>query len=245
MGCIQSTASFGRKRGSLRKARSTNDTLQRKITIALAKKVKEQAKLEHPMTLERILLKFDKMQDVLGYVKDIFVEVSSGESSIDFDGLLQVMKKLKGSSATEEEVKEIFNFSDLTENVRINLKEFVVALTLGVVLESIDFGVDKVKLTPSPRRASISSFFGHPKEIYDMLSLIVSAYLLFDAKGEGMIHEDAVEKLLEESGHKAGNNAMLSHARWQELDWDSDGTIDLAEFVNAFTDWIDLEEQLA
>jgi Ca2+-binding EF-hand superfamily protein len=185
------------------------------------------------------------MQDVLGYVKDIFVEVSTDGNTIDLDGLHKAMKMLKGSSASEQEMKEIFNFSDLSENVLINLKEFVVALTLGVVLESINFGVEKVQLAPSPRRASISSFFGHPKEIYAMLSLIVSAYLLFDPNGEGMIHEEAVEKLLEESGHKHGNNAMLSHARWQELDWDSDGTIDLAEFVNAFTEWIDFEEQLS
>jgi hypothetical protein len=51
------------KRGSLRKGAATNAALQAKIQIALHNKMEEQAKLEHPMTLERILLKFDRLQD--------------------------------------------------------------------------------------------------------------------------------------------------------------------------------------
>jgi hypothetical protein len=123
----------------------------------------------------------------------------------------------------------------------------VVALTLGVVLQNIDFGEagTKLELTASPRRASITAFVGHPKEVYDMLNLILSAYLVFDSKGEGVIREEVVERLLEESGHKAGNNAMLSHTRWKELDWDTNGTIDVAEFVNAFTSWVDLDDVLS
>ena len=53
MGCVQGSLSImsGAKRS--RKARSTNDVLQSKIKLALAKKVEEQAKLEHPITLVR------------------------------------------------------------------------------------------------------------------------------------------------------------------------------------------------
>ena len=163
-------------------------------------------------------------------------------------GLKKAITSLKGSPPSEEEVKEIFNFADLHEDVRINLKEFVVALTLGVVLDSINFGKEKVQLAPSPRRLSMSSFFGHPKEVYDMLRLIVSAYLLFDINGDSCIYKENVTKLLEEGGPSGSgqnsNYGMLSQERWKELDWDMNGTIDLAEFVNAFTLWVDMDDVL-
>ena len=199
------------------------------------------------MSFERILLKFDHLQDVLGYVKDNFLACSADGKFVDMAGLNKAITNIKGSRPSEEEVKEIFNFADLHEDVRINLKEFVVALTLGVVLDSINFGEEKVKLAPSPRRQSMSSFFGHPKEVYNMLSLIVSAYLLFDKDGSGRIQRDTVTKLLDERGHKdsSSSNAMLSQERWKELDWDENGQIDLAEFVHAFTMWVDMDNILS
>ncbi len=48
---------------------------------------------------------------------------------------------------------------------------------------------------------------------------------------------------LKESGSR-GDNSMLSNERWAELDWDKDGTIDLAEFINAFTHWVDTDNVL-
>jgi len=248
MGACSSRFAVRAKRGSIRKGAATNAALQAKIQTALQTRMAAQAKLEHPMSLERILLKFDHLQDVLGYVKDTFLACSNDAKAVDFEGLQKAMTQLKGSRPSDEEVKEIFNFADLHEDVQINLKEFVVALTLGVVLDNINFGQDKVQLAPSPRRMSMSSFFGHPKEVYDMLSLIVSAYLLFDINGDGCIYRDNVTKLLEEGGHngssETSNYGMLSQERWKELDWDMNGTIDLAEFVNAFTLWVDMDDVL-
>ena len=76
-----------------------------------------------------------------------------------------------------------------------------------------------------------------------MLRLIISAYLLFDPEGKGFINKDQVGEMLKESGSR-GDNSMLSNERWAELDWDKDGTIDLAEFINAFTHWVDTDNVL-
>ena len=75
-----------------------------------------------------------------------------------------------------------------------------------------------------------------------MLRLIISAYLLFDPEGKGHINKEQVGDA-QESGSK-GDNSMLSNERWEELDWDKDGTIDLAEFINAFTHWVDTDNVL-
>lgn len=235
-----------RRRGSLRKTPNPrNEALNAKIRLALAAKIEENKSMEHPITLERILLKFDKLQDVLGYVKDVYTQLCTDEQGLDSVQLGKALTMLKGRSSPEE-VENIFHFSDLEQNTKVNLKEFVVALTVAIVLNNIDFGpaTEKVQLAPSPRRASISSFFGHPREVWDMLQLIISAYLLFDTEGDGYIARDRVETLLEESGHKKGSNSLLTNDRWGEMDWDHDGRIDLAEFINAFTKWVDIDNVL-
>lgn len=237
------------KRGSVRKSATGVSSLQRKVSVALQAKLAEQAKEEHPMTLERILLKFDRMSDVLGYVKDTFLQFSQNGHSVNLEGLTQALTSIKGSAVKEEDLAEIYSFADLTENKEINLKEFVVSLVVCLVLGTISFGQEaKVKLAPSPRRQSLSVSSTNT-DIFRMLTLILSAYLLFDVNGDGCIYHENVEKLLEESGHKVGeggggNNTMMSSERWKELDWDANGTIDLAEFVNAFTMWVDIDEVL-
>ena len=216
--------------------------INEKIKLALQATIEEQKAQAHPMTLERILLKFDKLQDVLGYVKDVFTGLADGSEGLGPADLEKALKNLKGSSSPEEG-KDIFHMSDFEQNRLVDLKEFMVALTIAIALEKVNFGTEKVQLAPSPRRQSISSFFGHPREVYSMLRLIISAYLLFDPEGKGYINRDQVGEMLKESGSK-GDNSMLSNERWAELDWDKDGTIDLAEFINAFTRWVDVDNVL-
>jgi len=61
--CSSQLFSVRVKRGSIRKGAATNAALQAKIQVALQTLMAEQAKLENPMTFERILLKFDHLQD--------------------------------------------------------------------------------------------------------------------------------------------------------------------------------------
>ena len=65
MGICSSVGGAGpKRRGSLRKEQNPrNDALNAKIRLALAAKIEETKGMEHPYTLERILLKFDKLQE--------------------------------------------------------------------------------------------------------------------------------------------------------------------------------------
>eukprot|EP00595_Chromulina_sp_UTEXLB2642_P003831 CAMPEP_0196767734 /NCGR_PEP_ID=MMETSP1095-20130614/41910_1 /TAXON_ID=96789 ORGANISM="Chromulina nebulosa, Strain UTEXLB2642" /NCGR_SAMPLE_ID=MMETSP1095 /ASSEMBLY_ACC=CAM_ASM_000446 /LENGTH=232 /DNA_ID=CAMNT_0042136339 /DNA_START=351 /DNA_END=1049 /DNA_ORIENTATION=+ len=231
------------------------------------------------------------MHSVLKDVKEVFLEVSSDGQGLNIDGLQEAMKHLR-VSMTKDEVADLFGFIDLDGSLKIELKEFLVALTIGMVLDAIPafvnldiphstvasptslashqvplgspHAISSPHAIKSPQNFKSPQNLGSPHantfsnatstksvtldkknlEIKEMLNLIVSAYLLFDPEGEGHIKKHNVEKLLEESGHQAGKNAMLSQDKWKEMDWDANGTIDFAEFVMAFSTWVDLDDEM-
>ena len=208
------------------------------------------------------------MHKVLKDVKHVFSEVCEDSEGLNLDGLQDAMKLLK-VNMTKEEIADLFGFIDLDGSLRIEIKEFLVALTIGMVLDVIPaFGgiaSSRVELdadghpilgspaisptmsldpqhNPTNVLSNPTSTYISPKildvsgkrqfdflinqqttihrknhEIKDMLGLIVSAYLLFDPEGKGFILKGAVEKMLEESGHTAGKNAMLSQDKWKEM----------------------------
>eukprot|EP01038_Epipyxis_sp_PR26KG_P006207 gene6207-8550_t len=226
---------------------SRKSTTETKINQALLKKKLEHAVSDKPITFERILLKFDKMRLVLGYVKNVFNQVAT-EGVLDHEGLEMTMKRLDVNMNLED-ILDLFDFIDVRQNHAISIKEFLVALTIGMVLDVIPaLAVPPKSLKDGevPDRLikrSFSGLLGHQGEIKEMLNLIVSAYLIFDPQGKGYIERKSVTELLGEHGQK-GSNAMLSQQRWDELDWDANGAIDFAEFVFTFTSWVAIDEDV-
>lgn len=208
---------------------------------------------DKPVSFEKILLKFDKLRTVLGYVKNVYNEVAV-DGKLDHDGLQNIMKRLAVNMSLND-ILDLFDFINVQETKEITIKEFLVALTIGMVLEVIPSLADVPAVTSEPKTAgeaenpkpllkrSFSGFLGHNHEIKEMLNLIVAAYLIFDPVGKGYIEKSGVESMLEEHGqNKVKSNAMLSQQRWAEMDWDANGTIDFAEFVFSFTSWVDVDE---
>ncbi len=171
----------------------------------------------------RILLKTERLKAALTTVKTIFSEFSEDGRIVKTEGLAKAMRRF-GGEMSNDELQDLFNFVDINDSHAIDLKEFLVALTVGSVLQSLKFDASK-------------------GELVEMLSLIVSAYLLFDPAGSGSITKADIDKMISES-HHAGAGGMLSKERWDEMDWDHNGNIDFAEFVFAFSNWIDLDDVL-
>mmetsp|Transcript_16138 Transcript_16138/g.16271 ORF Transcript_16138/g.16271 Transcript_16138/m.16271 type:complete len:337 (+) Transcript_16138:161-1171(+) len=329
MGCVVSKKSVSVKSGTKdperRKSRASGmNFVHIRITAALQKKKKEMASSTTPITFAKIILRFDRLRGVLKQVVDVFKTLSKGEHGLNLDGLQKSMLMLHGE-LSRAELMELFNFVDIDESKHISLKEFLVALTVGYVLEVIPALVaaksvripapkprnsintpkkiagaeekpeEKPEIKPEPiatpapapapepapvevkeetatkredpvvpavepgtkaveassftsedheRHSSVNAFIGQSDKIKEMLSLIVMAYLLFDKDGEGVIRKEAVEQQLEEEGHKSGRSTVLE-ARWREMDWDANGTIDFAEFVFSFTSWVDTMDTMA
>lgn len=179
----------------------------------------EHAISDKPISFEKILLKFDKLRVVLGYVKTIFNEIAV-DGKLDNNGLQAAMKRLDVDMSVEDFL-DLFDFIDVQENHIITIKEFLVALTIGMVLDVIpafqDAPPSVVETKPAIKR-SFSGLLGHNHEIREMLNLIVSAYLIFDPDGKGFIEKKNVEQMLDEHGQsKKSNNVMLSQQRWNEM----------------------------
>lgn len=213
MGCTGSTPKVYESR---HRRKSTTES---KITKALLKKKMEHAVSDKPISFEKILLRFDKLRVVLGYVKTIFNEIAV-DGKLDNDGLQAAMKRLE-VNLTLEEFLDLFDFIDVQESHVITIKEFLVALTIGMVLDVIpafqNHPPSEVNPKP-PIKRSFSGLLGHNHEIREMLNLIVSAYLIFDPDGKGFIDRKNVEQMLDEHGQsKKSNNVMLSQQRWNEM----------------------------
>lgn len=199
--------------------RSVTET---KINQALLKKKMEHVVSEKPISFEKILLKFDKLRTVLGYVKLIFNEVATN-GKLGHDGLQAAMKRLDVNMSLED-ILDLFDFIDVRETNMITIKEFLTALTIGMVLDVIPAlsapppSEAQTQANGKPiMRRSFSGLLGHNGEIKEMLNLIVSAYLMFDTEGKGYIVRSSVEKMLDEHGKKGSKNAMLSQQRWNEM----------------------------
>ena len=98
-----------------------------------------------------------------------------------------------------------------------------------------------------------ADMFDSEKQLVAAMHLVLDAYVLFDKDGNGSIDRDEVLAMIEEEtmresderqggppGKKKGgaaargerrptSNALLSRQRWEELDWDDDGSITFKE----------------
>lgn len=238
MGCSHGIPIYAREN---RPSKAHSKT-QMRITQALKKRQKAD---QDRATFEKILLKFDKLRKVISQIKSVYNNIAVN-GSLNFEGLHQAMNALHGEMA-KEEIADLFEFVDLDSSKTIEFKEFLVAMTVGHVLEIVPTfqGMNADSLLDLSKRETakgeysteMSSGGGSNKteDIHKMLNLIVSAYLLFDPKACGYINRNAVEALVGEGKHR---NAMLSQHRWNEMDWDANGKIDFAEFVHAFSSWV-------
>jgi Ca2+-binding EF-hand superfamily protein len=223
----------GSLKGSLKGGSLRRSVTETKISQALLKKKMENALADKPLTFEKILLKFDKMRSVVGYIRAVFDDVAV-KGHLDHDGLQAIMGRL-GADMNLSEMLDLFDFINVQEQKTISIKEFLVALTIGVVLDAIPSLINP----PMPEKntgvlsstsndaaeikQSISGFQGHQHEVKEMLTLIVSAYLIFDPHGKGYIERSGIEQTLDEHGANieskgvSKSNAVLSQQRWAEM----------------------------
>jgi Ca2+-binding EF-hand superfamily protein len=226
MGCSFSSsnsASF-HSHGSFNDERSQRiDDTNKRLIISLRQKKKqleEQQEADHPIVLERVLLKFEKMRFVVNKVRKGFNEFAVNGSISTIENLQAAISKVYGPMDIEK-IKDLFESADLDFSRSIEFKEFITALTLGMMLEGAPDD-DNIELSISHEdiNSSMRSPAQRKSDLWEMLNLIASAYLIFDKKCEGFIMKSTVEEVLEV--HKKGSNSRshgggLTNERWKEM----------------------------
>ena len=123
---------------------------------------------------------------------------------------------------------------DIDSSKVIELKEFLVALTVGYVIDSIptfkhlrrgsNVGPLSMEQNSVMRRGSADLKVDQPSaplseedELKNMLNYIVTAYLLFDPEGTGAIQKSSLERWFEEGGEKSRKNMDLTEQLWQTM----------------------------
>ncbi len=224
MGC---NASLPARRISFRRLRSSK--LDNKIKQAIKVLHEKHDNEKETICFERILLKFEKSQGAIKYIKKAFDEFANEKHCLNRESLLMAMSKLH-EKMSKEDVIELFDYIDIDGSLSIDFKEFLVAFTVGYVLGSLPLnqstkGVNKLDIitkdnssnSSESAKAESDEFNSKINEIKQMLDLIISAFLLFDYNHEGVIRKVSVENIIEEHGHKAGHHNQISAQRWKEM----------------------------
>lgn len=212
--------------------------LHNTIMLALKKKQLEDSKVK--VTFERILLKFDEMHDVVGFLRETFYKFANKSKLLNRDKLVMAVQTFN-KSAQAENINRIFELSDLDTSRMIDFKEFITALTIATVIGELPLVSARSEEGQTIKYA----------DIQEMLGLITSAYLIFDPECKGFISKDSVNSLIQSHAqknhknahvHEANGDHLLSEERWAEMDWDGNGCIDYAEFTCTFAGWaIDID----
>ena len=227
----------------LAKHDARKSALSAQIKECIKAKKREHDNDPHTVTLDKIVLKMDKCRVVLGTIKVVFLQHSTDGKSISREGLKKVMQYLH-SDLSAEDVLQLFEFIDLDASNSIDFKEFLVSLSVCMVLGKLtaagmaDSTATDSSATSTTSNPSISgpseqvkTLSVYRKECIEMLGLIIMAYLIFDPMGSGSIKRTEVEQILEEhtsrsvrgSAKSGGAHFFISAATWEKMDWNHDG----------------------
>eukprot|EP00249_Psilotum_nudum_P013749 c24487_g1_i2 orf=496-1161(-) len=175
-----------------------------------------------------IIMKFPKIDETFENVRGMFEKFDKdGSGTIDLEELKECFRQLK-VSFTDDEVKEFHEESDMDSSKGIDFKEFIVVLALLYLLgDSVD--------------ASSGSRIGLP-ELESTFDTIVDAFIFFDKDGDGYVSKkEIVLAINDASPGRRGAGDRIGVKRFEEMDWDKNGSITFKEFLFAFTNWVGLQ----
>ena len=196
-------------------------------------------------SFDQVILKFPKINACFKKVKDLFDKCDDdGNGTLEYDEIRPFLAKLGTQNMTEDEIKTVFSNADFYHNNHLTHKEFMVCLALGYVLEDIKVGDSEAGAGDmTPRTTEMASIGPELKSAFDW---VLGAYLIFDSEGTGVLNKDEVlRQMVAKEGAFAsrGASSVLSKERWEELDFDHDGSITFKEFFWAFQGWVASEDE--
>ncbi|GKV36467.1 hypothetical protein SLE2022_020420 [Rubroshorea leprosula] len=197
------------------------EAMQRRETLGTAVK-----------SFNTIILKFPKIDQSFRKCKAIFQQFDEDSNgAIDQQELKQCFHKLEISS-TEEEINDLFQACDINEDMGIKFNEFIVLLCLVYLLKD-----DPAAPQPPKSRMGMPS-------LESTFETLVDTFVFLDKNNDGYVSKAEMVQAINESGERSSGRIAIK--RFEEMDWDNNGTVNFKEFLFAFTRWVgigDVEDE--
>lgn len=218
------------------------------LIIETLRKLKCRSEESKGVNFERIMLKFGVARAAFDRLREIYGQFADSEG-LTYTGLKSALQFL-GADISEQDVHELFYESDMMRDNTLTVNEFVVSLVIAHLLGMIN-GFEPASFVHEKTFVTMESSSQLDQDSASLMSkmfgIIISAYMLFDADGSGMIEISEVKNVLKaktraEYGGREITSSPIDDERIKELDINKDGTITFQEFVLTFQSWVGTDE---
>ncbi|KAG7028287.1 putative calcium-binding protein CML21 [Cucurbita argyrosperma subsp. argyrosperma] len=173
-----------------------------------------------------IILKFPKIDGSLRKCKTIFEKFDEDSNGIiDRRELKECFDGLE-ISLTQEEIDDLFDACDMSTAMGIKFNEFIVLLCLVYLLKD----------DPNHK-----SQFGMPK-LEETFESLVDAFVFLDTNKDGYVSKSEMISAINETTSGERSSGRIGMRRFEEMDWDKNGMVNIKEFLFAFTRWVGIDE---
>ncbi|KAJ4722987.1 Calcium-binding EF-hand [Melia azedarach] len=179
-------------------------------------------------SIDSIILRFPQFRKGLKNIKSVFQHYDEDSNgTIDREELKKCLEEFQ-LHLKEEEIEDLFHSCDIDGSEGIQFNEFIVLLCLIYLL-----------MVPSSSSETISKM-GSP-ELKATFDAIVEVFLFLDKNGDGKLKKKDMIKALNESSPWEKSPAHITRSRFNEMDWDRNGTVTFREFLFALISWVGIE----
>ncbi|KAH7684245.1 calcium-binding protein CML protein [Dioscorea alata] len=199
--------------------------LEAKMVAAVRKRASQGCAMK---SFNSIILKFPKIDESFTNCKTIFKQFDEdANGAIDHEELKRCFNKLE-VSCTEEEFNDLFEACDINENMGIKFNEFIVLLCLVYLLK-----------VPEPSHAKSRIGLPHIESTFETL---VDAFVFLDKNKDGYVSKTEMIQAINETSSGERSSGRIAMKRFEEMDWDRNGTVTFKEFLFAFTSWVGIDD---
>ncbi|KAI3466372.1 hypothetical protein Pfo_023035 [Paulownia fortunei] len=208
------------------KASVPETKLEAKIIEAVRRREVEGSSIK---SFNSIILKFPKIDESFRKCKTTFQEFDEdGNGAIDPQELKHCFRKLE-MNFTDEEINDLFEACDINEDMRMKFNEFIVLLCLVYLLKE------------DPTAQHAKSQIGMP-DLKATFETLVDTFVFLDKNKDGYVSKNEMVDAINETTSGERSSGRIAMKRFEEMDWDKNGMVNLKEFLFAFTHWVGIED---
>ncbi|KAK8527057.1 hypothetical protein V6N13_084929 [Hibiscus sabdariffa] len=207
-----------------------NDTSsETKLEAKMIEAMKLRASVGTAMkSFNTVILKFPKIDESLRKCKAVFQQFDEDSNvAIDQEELKKCFQQLQ-VSFTDEEITDLFNTCDINQDMGMKFNGFIVLLCLVYLLNGNANG------------HRYKSRMGLPN-LEATFETFVDAFVFLDKNKDGFASKNEMAQAINESGQRSSGKIPMK--RFEEMDWDNNGSVSFKEFLFAFTNWVGIDDE--